>query len=241
MIIVDEISQIPSLPAPLALTIGSFDGIHLGHLAILQRLKKYGTSAVLTFKNHPSQVLSQRPPSPLLCTPEHKLLLLEQARVDLVVLLAFTSAFSEQPFDLFLKTLRTAYPFTLLILGKGASFGKNKQGDEPHVRELGQELGFFVEYLEKTTVQGEVVSSGRIRAHIEKGELPLASALLGRPYSIYGPLIKNTLSLKHLCHPPEGSYPVKINHRSTTALLHSDTLHISSPLLPDQMAEIRFS
>jgi riboflavin kinase/FMN adenylyltransferase len=182
MIVVDEISKIPPLPLPCGLTIGSFDGVHIGHQAILQRLKQHGTSAVLTFRNHPSHVLTQKTPTPPLYTLEQKLSLLEEAGVDLVILLSFTPALAEQSFDQFLNTLRATYPFTYLVLGKGASFGKNRQGDEAHVRALGQQLGFTVEYLEKTTFQGSAVSSGRIRTALEHGDLTLASHLLGRPY-----------------------------------------------------------
>ena len=80
---------------PYALTIGNFDGLHRGHQQLISALKKTGLrTAVLTFSNHPSEVLKSANPVPLLSTPEHKLRLLEQAGVDLVIALPFTKEFS---------------------------------------------------------------------------------------------------------------------------------------------------
>ena len=187
MITISSIKELPSfdLSKKIALTIGSFDGVHLGHLALFKRLREKvgekGITAVFTFKNHPSTLLSGRPPVKLLTTPEEKLHLLKQAGIDLVILVEFTPEFMAQPFDLFLKNLKSHLPFSFLVLGEGAAFGKNKQGDKAHVSQLAKELKCEVEYLQKTTLNGQPISSGTIRKLIAEGNLALASSLLGRP------------------------------------------------------------
>lgn len=187
MKVVTELSQIPPFPKPIAVTIGSFDGVHLGHQHLLKKMRERvsseGTVALLTFRNHPSQVLNNRPPVPQLTSIEQKLDLLEKAGVNLVLLLTFTEEFSKQPFEIFLKTLKDSLPFSYLVLGCGASFGKDRQGDEKHVKECAKHLGFKAEYIEKIQHNGSSISSGTIRSLIEQGEIAKASSLLGRPLS----------------------------------------------------------
>ncbi len=182
MIIVKEIHKIPPLPSPLALTIGNFDGVHLGHLALLKNLREKvgakGTVAVLTFTNHPSSVFGKE--VPLICSLEEKVDLLRKAGVDLLILLTFTHELAQKNYKEFLKEIHSYYPFTYFSRGKGSLFGKNREGTEANVQALAQEMGFHAEYVNMIEINGVVVSSNQIRHLIEKGDLPQAALLLGR-------------------------------------------------------------
>jgi riboflavin kinase/FMN adenylyltransferase len=222
-----SITDIPEINTPIALTIGNFDGVHLGHQAVLQHLaatsEKYqASSVVLTFSNHPSEVLRPAHPTPLLCTIEHKILLLKQAGVDLVILLPFTKEFSEQSADTFLRKIRESLPFQTLILGSDAHIGKNREGDRNTVTTLAEALGFTVEYFPDIKKEGQRISSSLIRENIQKGHLKQVEDLLGRPYSIYSKVLKGSgrgaplgfptanLNVRDLCLPPFGVYAVSL-------------------------------
>lgn len=187
MIIATKLPDVPFMPLPCGLTIGSFDGVHLGHQYLLEQLRKKvspeGSIALLTFKNHPSEVLQNHPPVTSLYSLDQKIQLLEDFGIDLLILLEFTKELAALSFDVFLGEVKKYYPFSYLLLGKGATFGKGKQGDETHVKALGLSLAFEADYLEKFQVGGEIVSSGKIRTLIENDNLEKASVLLGRPYT----------------------------------------------------------
>ncbi|MBI2742511.1 MAG: FAD synthetase family protein [Chlamydiales bacterium] len=213
MLIIDDLSEIPALPGPISLSIGNFDGVHLGHKSLLSRLRERagpnGTSAILSFINHPATVLAGKPAAPAICTLEHKIELLKRAGVDLAIFLTFSKELAKEPFDLFLKQIKKKLPFSFLILGKGAAFGHARQGDETRVKAVEKELDFQAEYLSKEELNGEVVSSGRIRKEIEKGDLALLEKLLNRPYSIYARVGENgAVHCKDLALLPSGSYEV---------------------------------
>ncbi len=107
------------------------------------------------------------------------------------------------------------------MLGIGATFGKGKEGDENAVRNLSEKLEFSAEYLPKTMIDGEPVSSGRIRSLIAKGAFHAVKQRLGRDYSIIGRCDGNefyNLSLQGICLPPEGIYPVRLKRRSSLDL-----------------------
>lgn len=175
---------------PAALTVGTFDGIHLGHQALLKSIRdlckaKQLISAVITFKNHPSCILRPNHPCHLLTTPEHKLKLFESQGVDLVFLLEFTQKFADQCTDSFLDRVNQVLPFRSLILGYDAKLGKDRQGDEALISALAIKRHFSVDYLKPHLMGGKPVSSSTIRKCIQEDNFALASKLLGRPYSIY--------------------------------------------------------
>lgn len=222
-----SLNEVAKSSEPVVLTIGNFDGVHLGHQAVLKHLKQTAKkrrtrSAVLTFSNHPSTVLRPAHSIPLLCTTQHKVKLLEKAFIDLVILLPFTKEFSEQSADLFLQNVKKNLPFQTLILGSDAHFGKNREGDSSTVSTLAKTMGFTVEYFPDYTKEGQRISSSLIREYIQRGQLTQAEDLLGRPYSIYGPVLKGhgkgasigfptaNLAVNDLCLPPLGVYAVTL-------------------------------
>ncbi|MCP5509066.1 MAG: FAD synthetase family protein [Chlamydiales bacterium] len=184
MLTVTTIDDIPQkLDTPIAVTLGSYDGIHLGHQSIFKRLKQLGkTSVVVTFSNHPSEVLTPGHIVQLIYPPETKLKLIEALGIDLTVLLPFTLETASNTYDQFLLKLRQKLPFDYLILGEDARLGKGRTGTPDAIRALAQNQGFSVEYLPKLEKDGGPVSSGRIRKLLSAGAITEASHLLGRPY-----------------------------------------------------------
>ena len=179
MQIVHNLQSIPPISTPIALAIGMFDGVHLGHQHLFQELAKHGTPVVLTFSNHPAEVLGRTPPI-LLCTLEEKLKRLELVGIALIIVLPFTHELAKTSYDQFLKNLKAHLPFTTLMFGKGESLGHKKEGDEAHVKALEQELGFNAIYLEKFALEGDVVSSRRIRELVQHDKKDKALTLLHR-------------------------------------------------------------
>lgn len=157
-----------------SLAIGFFDGVHLGHQALLYRLKQEENPTILTFSNHPKEVLS--PPAPKQIIPLEEKLLVLKSFTPRVLVTPFTKEFASTPFD----RLLDRFDLSFLILGKGAVFGKDREGDEKKVRSYAEKQGFSVEYFPKTFFDGEAISSSRIREAIEKGDKKLVRQLLGR-------------------------------------------------------------
>ncbi len=180
MIIVERLEDIPSLPSPIALTMGTFDGVHLGHQHLLGELKKRATPVVLTFSNHPTEILRPQATPTLIDTLQQKLRHFEKNNVALTIVLPFDSALAALPYDTFLKKIRHYLPFSYLVLGEGSAFGQGREGHESNIFRLSQELAFEPVYLPKFTFEGEVVSSKKIRELIELGNFKQAFRLLGR-------------------------------------------------------------
>src|SRR3990167_1227506 len=191
MKVFNEIEKIPQLSTPIALTIGVFDGVHLGHQEIFKKLHrlagKEGTSCVLTFENHPSHLLTPYSPIIPLISLDHKLELFKKYGIDVVIVLPFTKELSNESYDTFIKRVHSHLPFSTLILGEGATLGKNREGNDHTVPELGKSLGFTVDYITKEIYHKEPISSGRIRALVKEGDLKKTKKMLGRHHSIFVP------------------------------------------------------
>ncbi len=175
MIILNSLDHIPPLPLPIALTIGSFDGVHLGHQRLFQELKKHGTPVVFTFSNHPAEIL--RPsevPAPIL-TLQEKLELFEEFGIALTIVVPFTKALSQIPYDQFLKDLREKLPFSTLVGGEDIRIGAGGAGN----RETLPLLGFKTVFLPKFTMDGHIISSRHIRSLIKNHQLDQAQQWLG--------------------------------------------------------------
>ncbi|MBP7074961.1 MAG: FAD synthetase family protein [Rhabdochlamydiaceae bacterium] len=147
MIIATSLDNIPTLPLPIALTIGSFDGVHLGHQHLFQELKKHGTPVVFTFSNHPSEIL--RPtdvPAPIL-TLQEKLELFEQFGIALTIVVPFTQDLSQIPYDQFLKDLREKLPFSTLVGGEDIRIGAHGAGNSKTLSSLGFKTVFLPKFI----------------------------------------------------------------------------------------------
>lgn len=167
MKIVYNLEEIPPFSSPIALTIGVFDGVHAGHRFLLEEMKKKGSVAVLTFSNHPSEVLRGKQ-VPSLCPLDERLERLRVAGVDLAIVLPFTLDLASESYDTFLKNVQKHLPFSFLVLGEGASFGKGNLGTQKTICKL--DLGFEAIYLKKCTHEGAPISSQRIRDLLVQGK-----------------------------------------------------------------------
>ena len=166
----------------LAAALGSFDGLHLGHRQVIgNTLSAPGLRpAVITFQLNPSFSL-QKKPVPLLTTNEQKLALLEEMGVEVVYLLPFDRIRDMEPED-FVEALYRVCRIRALSCGFNFRFGKNGRGDAGLLKELCREKGIELSVTPPVSVAGETVSSTRIRACLEQGDVQQAGQLLGRPF-----------------------------------------------------------
>src|SRR5262245_46819802 len=151
------------------LTVGAFDGLHLGHRAILEVLmgeaKKWGgQTAAVTFEPHPQLVLrkSGLPAIQILTTIEEKITRLEEVGVDRVIVIPFTLAFAQTPSEVFVRdVLYHRIGMRAIVIGHDHGFGKNREGDVATLMRLGKDLGFAVQELPPLELEGAVMSSSR--------------------------------------------------------------------------------
>ncbi len=186
----------PSIARPYSVvTIGTFDGHHHGHRALLDRVvstarRESGTALVLTFDPHPVKILAPQVNLMFLTTPEEKLARFEAAGIDEAVFLEFTTAFAAlSPTQFAKQVLCDGIGTRELFVGEHFAFGNGRAGRIADLLELGAQLGFRVHPMPPVTLDGEVVSSTRIRQMIQAGDLQKAIRFLGRPYNIEGTVI----------------------------------------------------
>jgi riboflavin kinase/FMN adenylyltransferase len=173
--------------APVVLTIGNFDGVHRGHLALLAATQsaadaRGAQSALLTFDPHPRCVLDPAHCPQSLTTVGEKQALLAAAGLDRLVVLPFTRAVSSWGAEQFCDLLREAFDLRALVVGHDFALGHKRQGDITFLRDYGERHGFPVIVVDAVRVADEVVSSSRIRALLADGDVRSAGTLLGRPY-----------------------------------------------------------
>lgn len=177
------------------LTVGTFDGVHRGHQAILQEVKRQALergreSVVVTFHPHPLKVVKPEAAPKQLTTLEEKQVILDGAGVDRVVVLHFTPELREYPARQFVEQILIArLGLKDLVIGHDHGFGKGREGSVEMMRQLGEEHGFEVDLIAPVHLGGEPVSSSRIRSALEAGDIPEANHCLGRPYVISGEVI----------------------------------------------------
>ena len=174
------------------LSIGNFDGLHLGHRKLLEQLKAASIqtglpSTVITYTDHPAFVLNKRP-RPLLLTPSgRKAKLLNELGVDEVRCLPFTEEFSRISADGFLKDflIPQFHPHTIVV-GYDSHFGHGRQGTLEFLRSHSEIYGYRCLYVPPMLAAGEAISSSRIRTLLMSSRVEEANALLGTPYRLYG-------------------------------------------------------
>ena len=203
--------------------VGTFDGVHLGHQRVLTEVVEWarthsGTAVVVTFEQPPRSVLSGEYP-PLVTSIPHRMLLLERLGVDVCLVLEFTRELARTSVtDFVRRVLVEGVAARGLVMGHGAAFGRDREGDEEFLREHAQAFGFEVRSVPPVMVEGEAVSSTRIRSAVLAGDFDLAARLLARPFSVYGTVVRGAgrgrdlgfptanLDLRHELAPPEGVY-----------------------------------
>ncbi len=216
-----------AIEAASAVLIGVFDGVHLGHQRLLFELVELGSSTralptVVTFRNHPDELLAGERVEWLVSLP-HRLRLLRRAGVGRVLLLDFDETlrdvdargFTER---ILVRGLRTK----ALLLGHDAAIGKDREGDKPRMEQLGAEFGFSVAEGTRVAVDGKPISSTAIREAIRAGDLALAHRMLGRWPQAYGEVVHGdgrgkalgfptaNVIPQSLVLPPAGVYAVEV-------------------------------
>ncbi len=196
MIILRDFDNLSNRFNNIVITIGNFDGVHLGHQKILKAvkesaIKRQGTAAVLTFEPHPSNVLRPSHPVKILTPLEDKIRLIEDDGIDVLLCLKFDKKLADMEARDFIKNILVKkIGVSEVIVGHDYHFGKGKRGTTEILRRYGEIFGFLTKIIRTKRFAGEVISSTKIRNLISHGKVSEALQLLGRPYTIYGTVIK---------------------------------------------------
>jgi len=213
-------------------TLGVFDGVHLGHRAILDTTLTWARSErrrslVVTFSIHPDLVVRGRAPE-LLLSVDHRLREIERAGIDAAIVLPFDAHWRELSAEQFVESLLVeSLRIRGLVLGHDTAVGKDRRGDAALLDRLGARHGFEVRPVGEIAIDGEVVSSTRIREALKRGDLPAAGRLLGRAPSVLGTVVAGdargralgfptaNLDVESDCHPADGVYAVLVVNGAT--------------------------
>ena len=230
-------APLPPLPNGSTVTVGSFDGVHLGHQAVLReidrRARAAGRASVLvTFDPHPLEVVNPGAAPPLLTTGPERLEVLALSPLDYVLLVRFDRHLAGlTPEEFVQEVLLERCSLRELVIGHDHGFGRGRSGDVETLRRLGASHGFEVDVVPPVDFGGQHVSSSRIRRAVAGGDLTTAGAMLGRRYGVVGPVGEGerrgrllgvpTINLFELSPrkllPPDGVYAVRVEWRGGSA------------------------
>lgn len=209
-------------------TLGNFDGVHLGHQKIFTRLTQRarelrGQSIVYTFEPHPVKVLYPQQDVPLIISYEERASLIEGFGVDVLICARFDMEFASQGAREFVeKVLHQRLGVREVLVGYDYAFGRGREGNTDFLHAMGQELGFRVEVVSPVMMDGEAVSSSRVRKAVQGGEVALANRMLGREFASEGVVQRGhgrgkglgyptaNLSLETELTPKPGVYVVRV-------------------------------
>jgi len=219
MEIIRELGNLNKAYPNTVLTIGNFDGVHLGHQKILSMVMKEararkGTPMVMTFDPHPMKVLAPERDVRLLITFEEKVRLMKSAGIRVLLSIPFTKEFANmQPDHFITEVLVNNIRAKAIIIGSQYAFGKNKKGTIDLLRRRGKKYGFTVHAVRHAKVHGHIVSSSSIRTFLMKGAVREVSSFLGRAYSIEGKVIRGKGRGQKILHIPTANIttPVEIS------------------------------
>lgn len=205
------------------ITIGVFDGVHRGHVHLLQHLISAAGTAyqptVITFANHPVTVLQPGRQVSLITTLERKETLIREKGIDQIVSLEFSEELAQLTAREFVGLLQEKLRMKGLVIGSDFALGRDREGDSERLSELGEELGFSVEIVQPLLLDGLLVKSRVIRQRLNDGEVAVSNHLLGRAFSLAGPVVTgdrrgrtlgfptaNVNVSKSMAHPADGIY-----------------------------------
>lgn len=252
MNVLRSISELSHLPGPLFLAIGVFDGVHLGHQAVISTSARHardasGTPVVVTFDPHPAKVLRPQDAPHLLTATQHKIALIRDLGVAHLLVLHFDRAFAATaPEDFVGQLVAHANPLREICVGHEWSFGKGRAGNLALLKQLGATHDFDVVGVQAVTLNGEVVSSTTIRRAVAEGNLTKATQMLGREYTILGTVKAGeqlgrklgfptaNLSAHSEQFPPNGVYVIEARladalHRGVANLGYRPTVSAEKP------------
>lgn len=234
MRIFSSIAELSIVSGPVCLAIGVFDGVHLGHQAVIRRALEDaraagGTAVVVTFDPHPMRVMRPQQAPRLLTSTRHKAQLIERLGVSELLVIPFTPELSALAPEQFVLALHAACrPLREICVGHTWSFGRDRAGNLELLKQMGDELGFDEIGLPAVEIEGEVISSTLIRAAVETGDLERAARFLGRAFSILGTVVHGdqlgrtigfptaNLAAHNEQFPPNGVYAVEAVHAGRT-------------------------
>ncbi|HEV2319054.1 MAG TPA: bifunctional riboflavin kinase/FAD synthetase [Verrucomicrobiae bacterium] len=230
MNIVRNSTEFKSNGKRVCLAIGFFDGIHLGHQQIIRQTiadarQHGGIALVLTFDKHPNAVVAPEKTPPLIYSLSQKLRAIQSLGIEDILLIAFDKPFSRQSGEEFVRALARDFgKIHSICVGADFVFGHKRSGNVALLKELGAELHFYVHGLSAVSLDGQPVSSTRIREAVRTGNLDEASQMLGRPYAICGKVMVGdkvgrglgfptaNLDVTGLVLPPNGVYTAITRH-----------------------------
>lgn len=195
MQILRSIPELSELSGPLFLAIGVFDGVHLGHQAVISTSAQHaraanGTPVVLTFDPHPEKILRPDKAPHLLTATQHKIGLIRALGVQHLLIIPFDKHFAAtEPENFVTQLVQHSKPLSEICVGHEWSFGRNRRGNLQLLKKLGTEFDFDVVGIPPVSVSSEIVSSTTIRRAIEAGDLKKAATMLGREYTILGTIV----------------------------------------------------
>lgn len=224
-------------------TVGTFDGVHLGHWTVLQEIRDRAEAAgrrsiLVTFDPHPLKIVRPDDAPLSLTTPVEKKEILAESGLDYAVFLSFTKALSRyEPRRFVEEILVGRLGVEELVIGYDHGFGKDREGDPESLQRMGDELGFDVDVVDPVSADGRAISSSRIRSLLTEGRVREANASLGRAYSVRGVVVRGegrgrglgfpTANLRvsegDKLIPPQGIYAVRGVLRSGT---YAGALHL---------------
>ncbi|MEM1202496.1 MAG: bifunctional riboflavin kinase/FAD synthetase [Acidobacteriota bacterium] len=196
MQVIQNATKSPDLPYGAVATIGNYDGLHRGQMKVVgrvvERARELGVQAVvITFDPHPRAVLRPDEAPERLTLDRQRERVLEEAGVDAWLVVRFTQEFARTDPEVFVRSfLHGVLALEEIWVGSDFAFGKGRSGNVELLQRLGDELGFRAHGVEEALHRGEVISSTRIRQAIREGEVGLAMDLLGRPYALYGTVVR---------------------------------------------------
>ncbi len=185
----------PITDHPIALTVGKFDGIHLGHqrmiTTIIERARSQGfKSAVLTFDPHPKQVLRPQEDLRLLTSLEERIRLIAAHGTDYLIIAPFTQETVNTPAYDYMRQICAVLPLRELWVGPGFALGRRREGTIARLTEIGAEMGYTVGTVEPVMFQGGQVSSSRVRQMLREGDVATVQHLLGRHFVLHGIVVE---------------------------------------------------
>jgi len=194
-VIYRSLSEIPPDFGPCAITIGNFDGVHLGHREILRRVvagarENRWKPAAVTFDPHPTRLVAPAEAPHLLTTPDQRSRIMEQLGIEEVLILPFTHDIASlSPEEFVRELLVNKLKALTVVVGDNFRFGHRAAGDVQTLGELGTKYSFETEIVEAVVRRNRVISSTAIRRLIAAGEVSLSCRMLGRPYSLEGAVV----------------------------------------------------
>lgn len=248
----------------VCLAIGVFDGVHLGHQQIIRQTiadsrKHEAAALVVTFDRHPNAIVAPQRVPPMIYSLPQKLRTIESLGPDSLLLIHFSESFSQQTGEVFIRQLAAELgQLQSICVGADFTFGHKRSGDVKLLQRLGAELKFTVHGMAAVALDGQPVSSTRIREAVRAGDFDAASQMLGRAYSIVGQVIHGdqlgnklgfptaNIDTADLLLPPNGVYAAHVavggkNFRAVLNIGHRPTLKSRTPELRVEVHLLDFS